>query len=103
MKKVYLIIQRTWIRGTDTYSHPMNIRVIATLDKVRDWLLSYCDYRIRAYKWHSKDAYLQDKEHYTLVKEYFEKYLEQYTEETFDIGHGINAYDFCIECIELIE
>lgn len=105
MKKVYIVTQYKWVKGTNTYSDPTNIRaIIATLDKVKEWLLGYCDYLIQyAYEWCSKDIYLQDKEHYTQVKEHFEKYLKQYTEETFNVGHGIYAYGFGIECVELIE
>lgn len=104
MKKVYVISQYTWIRDTNNYSDSADIRAIAaTLDKVKEWLSGYCDYLIQdAYEWCDKDTYLQDKEHYTKVKEYFEKRLEQYTEETFGVG-GIYAHGFGIECSELIE
>jgi hypothetical protein len=105
MKKVYVIIEYPWIRDTNKYSGSTYMRaIIATLDKVKEWLLDYCDYLIQdAYEWCDEETYLQDKEHYNLVKEYYEKRLELYTEETFSIGKGMGAYGFSIECVEVIE
>ena len=105
MKKVYIISQRAWIGDTNTYSETTNLRaIIATLDKVKEWLSSYCDCLIQdAYEYCNKDIYLQEKEHYTKVKEYFEKCLNQYTEETFGIGIGISVYGFSIQCSKVIE
>jgi hypothetical protein len=105
MKKYYMITQRIWIRETNTYSEPKYLRaVITNFNKVGEWLSGCCDYLIEESRERfNEEVYLQYKEYYTKVKECFEEYLKQCTEETLSIGSEIYAYGFEITCGELIE
>ena len=98
---VYVITEFLKLGDKETQS----IKAITTtLDGVREWISSYCDFCIEtSHEYCNEETYLQERKRYIEIKEYLTEKLKRYTEDTFGVGTEIFTRDFCIGCYEVIE